>query len=326
MSETGTGTPPVEITSPVDAFAQMLAAEEGETEQAEVETQDDEGEEADLDLDGESDQEEADDTDSDEDAEEAPQQQQTFRVKVDGEEVEVPLEELLKGYSRTADYTRKTQAIAQIRKEAEVEAAQAREERQRYAATLQALNQQLQAMQPPEIDWDKLYQENPVEWMRQRELARTRQEQQAWIQSQQQALMQRQQMEEQEQQAKTLESEREKLLDALPEWRDADKARAEKSKIVEYATGKLGFTAEEISDIYDARAVVALRKAMLFDELMSKRDQMRPTIKQKAKPMKAGVAQAPQSGKTRASKEALSRLAKTGSTRDAASVFAQFID
>jgi hypothetical protein len=326
MSETGTGTPPGNYTSPADAFEQLLAVEDGETEQPQAEVQD-EGEEVEEVTDGESEAEDTEDTnDSDEDAEEAPEQAQTFRVKVGGEEVEVPLEELIKGYSRTADYTRKTQAVSQARKEAESELAQAREERQRYAATLQALNQQLQAMQPPEVDWDKLYQENPVEWMRQRELARTRQEQQAWVQSQQQALLQRQQIEEQEQQSKTLETERDKLLDALPEWRDSDKARAEKAKIVEYATGKLGFTAEEISDIFDARAVVALRKAMLFDELQSKREQMRPTIKQKAKPMRAGNAVAPQSAKNRASKDALSKLAKTGSTRDAASVFAQFID
>jgi TolA-binding protein len=147
-----------------------------------------------------------------------------------------------------------------------------------------------------------------------------------WVQSQQQALQQRQQVEEQEQQSRTLESEREKLLDALPDWRDSDKARAEKAKIVEYATGKLGFSAEEISDIYDARAVVALRKAWLFDELMSKRDKMRPTIQQKAKPMKGGTAGTPQSTKVRTSKDALSRLAKSGSTRDAAAVFEQFID
>ena len=325
MSETGTGTPPGEYTSPQDAFEQMLAAEEGETEQQES-PQEGEGEEVELDLDGESDQEATEDTDSDEDAEEAPQPSQTFRVKVDGEEVEVPLDELLKGYSRTADYTRKTQAIAQARKEAEAELAQTREERQRYAATLQVLSQQLQAMQPPEIDWDKLYQENPTEWVRQRELARTRQEQMMWVQSQQQALQQRQQVEEQEQQARTLETEREKLLDVLPDWRDSDKARAEKAKIVEYATEKLGFSADEISDIYDARAVVALRKAWLYDELMSKRDKMRPTIQQKAKPMKGGTAGTPQSTNVRTSKDALSRLAKSGSTRDAAAVFEQFID
>lgn len=325
MSETGTGTPPGQITSPQDAFEQMLAAEAGENEPQEAAAED-VGEEVEPDLDGESDEVTTEDTDGDEDAEEAPEPQQTFRVKVGGEEVEVPLEELLKGYSRTADYTRKTQAIAQARKEAETEAAAAREERQKYAQTLQALGQQLQQMQPPEINWDKLYQENPVEWVRQRELVRTRQEQMAWVQSQQQALQQRQQAEEQEAQAKTLESEREKLFEALPEWRDSDKARAEKAKIVEFATGKLGFTVDEISDLYDARAVLALRKAMLYDELMGKREQMRPTIRQKARPMQAGAAGATQTNKSRASKDALSRLAKTGSTRDAASVFAQFID
>jgi len=34
------------------------------------------------------------------------------RVKVDGEEIPVPLNEALQGYSRTADYTRKTQELA----------------------------------------------------------------------------------------------------------------------------------------------------------------------------------------------------------------------
>lgn len=47
------------------------------------------------------------------------------RVKVDGEELEVPLSEALSGYSRTADYTRKTQELAQQRQQAE------------YALTLQ---------------------------------------------------------------------------------------------------------------------------------------------------------------------------------------------
>ena len=72
----------------------MLAAEDGENEQQESPPEG-EGEEVELDFDGESDQEATEDTDSDEVAEEAPQQSQTFRVKVDGEEVEVPLDELL---------------------------------------------------------------------------------------------------------------------------------------------------------------------------------------------------------------------------------------
>lgn len=39
------------------------------------------------------------------------------KVKVDGEELEVPVAELLQGYSRTADYTRKTQSLAEERQQ-----------------------------------------------------------------------------------------------------------------------------------------------------------------------------------------------------------------
>ena len=321
MSNTGTGKPPENVQSTQDAFEQMLAADEGETEQVEADgVVEDEPE-----LAASESADEGEQTEGEEDAEEAPQPGQTFRVKIDGEEVSVPLDELLKGYSRTADYTRKTQAIAEARKQADAELRQAREERQRYAQTLEALDSSLKQLQPPEIDWDRLYQENPVEWVRQREVARTRQEQAAWVQSQKNALVERQQLEERAEAEKTLESERGKLIEMLPEWRDADKARAEKAKIVEYATDKLGFSVEEISDIYDARAVLALRKAMMFDDLMSKRSQIRPTITQKAKPMKAGAASTPQSSQVVSSKNALSKLAKSGSTRDAAAVFEQFI-
>lgn len=52
--------------------------------------------------------------------------QRYVRVKVDGQDVEVPLGEALKGYSREADYTRKAQALAEQRREAE------------YALTLKA--------------------------------------------------------------------------------------------------------------------------------------------------------------------------------------------
>lgn len=41
------------------------------------------------------------------------------RVKVDGEEISVPLKEALSGYSRTQDYTRKTQEAAELRRQAE---------------------------------------------------------------------------------------------------------------------------------------------------------------------------------------------------------------
>lgn len=45
--------------------------------------------------------------------------QRYVRVRVDGEEVEVPFSEALRGYSREADYTRKTQSLAEQRQQAE---------------------------------------------------------------------------------------------------------------------------------------------------------------------------------------------------------------
>jgi hypothetical protein len=41
---------------------------------------------------------------------------QSYKVKINGEEVDVALDELLKGYSRTGDYTRKAMDLAAQRK------------------------------------------------------------------------------------------------------------------------------------------------------------------------------------------------------------------
>ncbi len=82
---------------------------------------------------------------------------QVFTVKVDGKEIEVTLDELQKGYSRTQDYTRKTQQVAEARKAAEAELQAVRAEREQYAQLLGALSEQVKAAAEPQIDWDRLY-------------------------------------------------------------------------------------------------------------------------------------------------------------------------
>jgi hypothetical protein len=56
---------------------------------------------------------------SDEEDAEAEPDSETFTVKVDGEEVKVTRDELIRGYQRHADYTRKTQELAAMRREVE---------------------------------------------------------------------------------------------------------------------------------------------------------------------------------------------------------------
>jgi len=106
---------------------------------------------------------ESDDEESDEDEDEGQDPvEQKFTVKIDGKDTEVSLEDLTNGYSRTADYTRKTQALAQERKEAQAEFDIVRQERQQYAQLLGALQQQLAQADASPIDMNALYESDQL--------------------------------------------------------------------------------------------------------------------------------------------------------------------
>jgi hypothetical protein len=209
-----------------------------------------------LSADADAADEETQEEQSEEDEESEEQDQPTvFTVKVDGKEVEVTLDELQKGYSRTQDYTRKTQQIAEIRKQVEVETEAVRAERAQYAQMLGALQAQLQGTET-QIDWDRLYHEDPIEWVRQKEVMRERQEKFQAIQFEQQRMAQLSQHEQQQQLASHLQEQHTKLLEIIPEWKDPVKAKAEKQLLVEFGP-KTGFTPAELKAIVDPRAVVA---------------------------------------------------------------------
>ena len=94
-------------------------------------------------VESEEDTYEAEDSDENEEEteEEAPQ---TFTVKASGEEKEVTFDELVSGYQLGADYTKKTQEVAENRKAVEAEAKaiiEAKQVRDTYAQRLQAIDQ-----------------------------------------------------------------------------------------------------------------------------------------------------------------------------------------
>lgn len=239
-----------------------------------------------------------------------------FTVKVDGKEVEVTLEELQKGYSRTQDYTRKTQQIAEMRKATEAELQAIRAERQQYAQLLGALSEQVKTAAEPQIDWDRLYQEDPIEYVRQREVMRENREKAAAIQAEQARLAQISQQEQMQQLQVLKAKESEKLVEALPGWKDPAKAKAEKAMLVEFGQ-KMGFSPQELGNIYDHRVVLALRKAALYDQMQAKRQGIKPVTNNGPKPAKPGAAG--RVSQMSDSARANQRLAKTGRVDDAAS-------
>jgi hypothetical protein len=93
------------------------------------------------------------------------------RTKVNGEEIEVPFSEALRGYSREADYTQKAQTVAELRRQAEYGIQLQQALQTDPALTLQILAQQYQldqqrqqATPEPEPEFDdplerQLYEE-----------------------------------------------------------------------------------------------------------------------------------------------------------------------
>jgi len=100
---------------------------------------------------------EAEDAEEEYDEEEVEEEQpQLYTVKVDGEELEVTLDELQNGYSRTSVFTKRQQELAEQRKALEAEAEQARQYRDAYAQQLELMKNQIQQTTQAEPDWRAL--------------------------------------------------------------------------------------------------------------------------------------------------------------------------
>lgn len=302
------------------AISAMMAPEEGQAQVGETQLADESEDSEAAALDEESSgvedapEEESSEEQSGEDEQPDEQDQpQTFTVKLDGKEVAVTLDELQKGYTRTQDYTRKTQQIAEVRKQVEQETQAVRAERGQYAQLLGALQAQLQATEP-QVDLDRLYHEDPIEWVRQKEVMRERQEKSLAIQAEQQRLYQTSQYEQQRAMEAQLSSQKDALLSALPAWKDPKTAKAEKALVIESAKAA-GFSEDDLKSVYDHRLVLLLRKAGLYDQMVSKRQGIKP-VTNGPRPAKPGAAG--RVSTTTESVRAQQRLAKTGRVDDAA--------
>jgi hypothetical protein len=105
-------------------------------------------------------------------------------------------------------------------------------------------------------------------------------------------------------------------LAALPDWKDPKKAKAEKALVIESAKAA-GFTDEDLKSVYDHRLVLLLRKAAMYDQMVSKRQGIKPVVNNGPRTAKPGAA-----GRVSTTTEgvrAKQRLAKTGRIDDAAS-------
>lgn len=328
MSDNAQAVGSITVNQAAQSFASMLDSQEGVDTGAEAQPEEEQSESESEEMESAELQEEAEETteevegEEEEGEEEAPRDEK-FVVKVDGKEIEVPKDELIRGYQREADYTRKTQKLAEERKLVESEFQQVRGEREQYSQILGQLQQKLQEFEPPEPDWNRLEVEDPTEYARQWTSFQRKNQQKYAVQAEQMRLNQLWQVEQQKQLQKEMASQVILLKEKIPEWSSPEKAKVEGKALMEYGQN-LGFSEQEMGTITDAKALLVLHKAWKYDQMMSKRPEFQAKIKKAPKMVTPGSAGSV-SSKSSDLNNAKKRLAQTGSVRDAASLFEKFI-
>ena len=199
--------------------------------------------------------------------------QELYKVVVDGQEQEVTLDELTKGYSRQSDYTRKTEKLSQDRKSVEQlkneytrQNEEAKIKRDQYEKQINVLSEQLKQSEPSKVDLDRLYEDDPAEYVRVKAEQDRRKELLEKANQEQQRIQAEKQEEQTKQYNAYLDQQRQLLAQKLPIYADKEKGAEFTKNLVNYAK-EIGYTDQEINMLVDHRSVIMLANAYRYDKL-----------------------------------------------------------
>ena len=301
---------PQKEAAPVEPKEEVEAKAETETEvEQQAETQQEETQEV-------AEQEEA---SQDENAIEE-QTTDLHQVTVNGEKIDVDLEELKAGYQKDADYRRKTEELAIEKRELKAE-----EDRlnKQYSTKMEDLNS-LVATLNAEInndmnskELDALWEEDPTEAAK---VDRRIQKRKNTIQQAQQKLRDHQQAQFQE----ILREEQKKLHLRHPEIADPIKGATVKSNIMNYLSSK-GFSNEDVARIYDSRYFDVIMDGMNFNKSKSVKPGL---VSKKVKPskfVKSGTKSTKEELNSKSRLNQIKTLKKSGSPKDATDLLLRYL-
>ena len=249
------------------------------------------------------------------------EQDSTYKVKVAGQELDVTLDELKNGYSRDADYRRKTEELSYDKKQFMSES---EKQRQNYSSKLNEANQLLSVAQQQlqtEInssDLERLYEEDPTEAARIEHRLRRKQEKLN-------SAMAKTQSEQKKQFDGYLTDQKKKLTLKMPEFSDPTKASKLASSMKSTLTN-YGFNDQEINQVYDHRIVVLVNDAMKYRNMQNSKPNLAKKISKPGRVFSSGVKKDKADINFTKRKEKLSRLKKTGNIKDATSIFLDMVN
>jgi hypothetical protein len=299
-----------------------------DVEESTEETQDEPLEEVSED---ESEEEESEEKPEEDESEEEPD---VYAVKVDGEELEVSLDELISGYSRHSDYTRKTQEIASERNQiAEMqshwanEITQAQAERQQYMEALgQFAQQSMNGLEQfNNVDWENLRETDPIAFVTKKEEFREINDNLQQLKAERDKSLQKQNEELAKMRSLAVQEEHKRLVAAVPEWNDKEKRNKMAGDLSSYALEQ-GFSQEELRELIDHRQFLVLMKAQKYDALQNS-DVKSKKLKNKPKVIRAGKGTNKKSDTAKAKRIAsMKRLKESGHVDDSIALFEDFVE
>jgi len=301
--------------------------EEEETVEVEAEAE----EPTDVEEEVEDSEEEEPETEDEVEEEDSDEEQpaQSVKLKVNGEEIEKPLDEVVALAQQGLDYTKKTQEVAEQRKSVEALQEQLKMQEQQFAeqqqlnslliedvAKITALDQQLS--QYADVDWQKLTDSDFVEAQKQYMAYNQLQQERNNLVSQFEAKRQEAVTKHQSALAERIKKGKEVLAKEIPNW------SPETTQSV-ITTGKeYGFTDDEMNAIVDPRHVKVLYDAMQWRKLQSKK----PVVKKKvasAKPVVKPGTKDPKTSANSTAKKMREQLRRSGSAEMASKLIEQMI-
>jgi hypothetical protein len=194
-----------------------------------------------------------------------------YEVTVNGNNQKVTLNELMRGYSRESDYTKKTMDLSNQRKDVESmqgnlksELEAVKNSRNQYAQHLDEISKQLSREET--IDWDTLYQDDPAEYVRKKAESDMRKDKLQKAQFEQQQIQEERRSEQDKIYGDYIANERKLLEEKLPIYKNKEKGAEFIKKITNYAKEN-GYTEQELAMMVDHRAVLMLSEAYKYDQL-----------------------------------------------------------
>jgi len=240
-----------------------------------------------------------------------------FTVKVDGEERQVDLDELTRGYSGQKYIQKGMAENAETKKQLDQQAQQFVQQSQMLQ---HLINQAQQGGIPvvPEYPSEELKDSDPLGFQLQAEEYRRAVEQRQQWERQVQYVTQQQRAQEEQQHNQYLEQQAQRLSEWMPEFADPEKRTVFIQEMSSKAKKHYDLTDEQISTVKTAEEVMILNDALKWRELQANKSNAQKKAEGARPVVKPAAKRAANAGKASQAKKAKAAMKRSGGIDDVA--------